>query len=621
MQSKKGTRPRGGPMRSGRRDDSAEPASKRKRSEGDAKEVGKRPASPSGGAAPRQGGFRPRSGSDGGRAASRGREIERRFDRFEGKPSRGGADRNRTNMGTQPSTKSAPGQPQSPRPEHNRGRMPSPLAPEYPRVSRGPRRESWSNAPGKRMSPMARAKQRQRDRPPARSRGPRGFAPSTEHEVAPRVELDDLDFAIESTGHAPRPSNAGPPSLVCEHFPPCAGCPQIPVPYANQLAAKREEFAAALAPLGVDAAVVQATIPSPLIRGYRNQARLVFRKMSRGGHLHIGLGMYLPGTHRVVHIPNCPIQPERLNAIAAAVVKIAEEMNFSVYDERAGTGVLRYLALRCDRSRKHVLMTLIVGEDNGEPLRILARTVHERYPEVVGALLHVNTRHSNVLFAGTDAWTIGAERLEDEIGRFRVLVSPRSFLQVNHGQAEWIYARLEERLTEGPAEPAATAVTVADPTVPEPPVREIVLDLYCGVGSIALHLARPGRLVIGVEESPEAVEDARRAAHMNRVPGTKFVAARVEDFLREPERFGVDLGAAPVRAAVLNPPRAGCRAGVMEALAALAPKDLAYVSCRPFSLVRDLEVLGGRYAITEATPVDMIPLTTHIESLVFLQRK
>jgi len=496
---------------------------------------------------------------------------------------------------------------------------------------------------------MARAKQRQHDRPPAGPRGSggsrgfapstergfapsteRGFAPANERGFAPRVELDDMDFAIESTGHAPQSSTAGPPSLVCEHFPPCAGCPQIPVPYEAQLAAKRVEFAAALAPLGVEASLVHATIPSPLIRGYRNQARLVFRKMSRGGHLHIGLGMYLPGTHRVVHIPNCPIQPERLNAIAASVVRIAEELNLSVYDEREATGVLRYLALRCDRARKHVLMTLIVGNDNGEPLRVLARTVHERYPEVVGAMLHVNARHSNVLFAGVDAWTIGAARLEDEIGRFRVLVSPRSFLQVNHGQAEWIYARLEERLTEGPAvalapaaaAPAPTAPAVAtDSAEPAPSVREIVLDLYCGVGSIALHLARPGRLVIGVEESEEAVEDARRAAHMNAVAGVKFVVARVEDFLREPERFGVDLGAAPVRAAVLNPPRAGCRPGVMEALAELSPADVAYVSCRPFSLVRDLELLAGRYAVTEATPVDMIPLTPHIESLVFLQRK
>ncbi len=506
---------------------------------------------------------------------------------------------------------------------------------------------------------MARAKQRQHDRPPAGTRAPRGgrgfappteggfappagrgFSPSTERGFTPQVELDDMDFAIESTGHAPRPSTTGPPSLVCEHFPPCAGCPQIPVPYETQLVAKRIELAAALAPLGIDAAVVHATIPSPLIRGYRNQARLVFRKMSRGGHLHIGLGMYLPGTHRVVHIPNCPIQPERLNAIAASIVKIAEELNLSVYDEREATGVLRYLALRCDRARKHVLMTLIVGEDNGEPLRILARTVHERYPEVVGAMLHVNSRHSNVLFAGEDAWTIGAERLEDEIGRFRVLVSPRSFLQVNHGQAEWIYGRLEERLTDGPAVATATtstaeatsrataptpapksAAVAADSTTAESPVREIVLDLYCGVGSIALHLARPGRLVIGVEESQEAVEDAKRAAHMNAVAGVKFVEARVEDFLREPERFGVDLHAVPVRAAVLNPPRAGCRPGVMEALADLAPADLAYVSCRPFSLVRDLELLAGRYAVTEATPVDMIPLTQHIESLVFLRRK
>jgi 23S rRNA (uracil1939-C5)-methyltransferase len=401
-------------------------------------------------------------------------------------------------------------------------------------------------------------------------------------------------------------------ALDCPHFPPCAGCPKIPVPYAEQLDDKRNRFIEELRPLlAADVApetFVNETVPSPRLAGYRNQARLVFRQMSRGGHSHIGLGLYVPGTHRVIHIPNCPIQPDRLNAVAASVVHFAESMQLTVYDERTGMGCLRYLALRCDRGRKHVLVTIIVADDVGKPLRTLAERVRARHPEVVGVGLHVNARHSNVLFAGDDAWMLGADRLEDTVGSFQLFVSQRSFLQVNHAPAEWIYAKLAEQL-------AGTGVGSGDGT------SDIVLDLYCGVGGIALHLAREGRLVVGVEAASDAVEDARRAAHRNGVANVRFVTADVAAFLREPASSGVDLAAKPVSAVVLNPPRAGCGAEVMRAVAALGPAQIAYVSCRPFSLVRDLRELDGRYAVNAAWPIDMIPLTPHIESLTLLSRR
>lgn len=410
------------------------------------------------------------------------------------------------------------------------------------------------------------------------------------------------------------------------------------MPYEDQLTRKRQALIEELRPLlpadRAAADIVQPAVPAPLLVGYRNQARLVFRQMARGGKPHIGLGMYFPGTHRVIHIPFCPIQPGRLNKVAATVVRVAEEMELTTYDERTATGCLRYLALRCDRARKSVLVTIIAAEDTGAPLRVLAQRVRAEHPEVVGVSLHVNARHSNVLFAGTDQWTVGAEHLDDMVGPFHIRVSARSFLQVNHAQAEWIYRTLAERLggdlppaAEDPvaaqdevAASTAPAMDGALPDAPAGPAQEAVLDLYCGIGGIALHLGRPGRLVVGVEASEAAVGDARQAALRNGSHNTRFVAADVATFLRTPASFGIELQGLEIAAVVLNPPRVGCGADVMQAIVALAPRQIAYVSCRPLSLVRDLAMLDGQYRIVDATPVDMIPLTKHVESLTLLER-
>jgi 23S rRNA (uracil1939-C5)-methyltransferase len=442
----------------------------------------------------------------------------------------------------------------------------------------------------------------------AQKRRPRGRPGKGSRK--PRVAVAEARDGSASVREASATTAVSTGVLACPHFPPCAGCPLIPVPYAEQLDSKRTALIEALRPFVpadvAPEAVIHPTVAAPRFRGYRNQLRLVFRRMSRGGQSHIGLGMYVPGTHRVVHIPYCPIQPEKLNAVAATFVRLAEEMQLDTYDERTGTGTLRYLALRTDRGRKHVLATVIVGDDPGAPLRKLAERVRAAHPEVVGVTLHRNARHSNVLFAGEDVWVIGAERLEDRVGRFSLYVSPRSFLQVNHMQAEWVYERLE---------------TVLGGASDAPAHADVVLDLYCGVGGIALHLARPGRLTVGVEAFEEAVDDARRAADRNGVAGVRFVAADVATFLRSPASFGVDLGNRRVTGVVLNPPRAGCDRDVMEAVAALEPERIAYVSCRPFSLGRDLEFLRGGWEIEAAWPVDMIPLTHHVESLTVLRRR
>jgi 23S rRNA (uracil1939-C5)-methyltransferase len=197
--------------------------------------------------------------------------------------------------------------------------------------------------------------------------------------------------------------------------------------------------------------------------------------------------------------------------------------------------------------------------------------------------------------------------MPDRIGDVDLLVSMRSFLQVNHEVAALLARQIADRTMElvaGEHEPG------------------IVIDLYAGVGVIASHLARQGLQVVAVERVASAVADAEairiRSDDATRI---RFVAASAERFLREPAGFAPEVAGATIALAVLNPPRAGCSAEVLAALVALAPRAIAYVSCNPAALERDLRQLAAHYEINAVAPFDMLPLTPHIEALAWLERR
>ncbi len=383
-------------------------------------------------------------------------------------------------------------------------------------------------------------------------------------------------------------------ALACPHFPPCSGCPWIPQVYSEQLERKRADLASQLAGV-VDEAVIGRTVPSPRLGGYRNQARLVF---ARGASGRVELGLYAAGTHRVVPIPSCPIQPEGMNSLARAIGLLARRLRLTVYDERSRRGHLRYLALRTDHRRRRYHVGIVAAGDDPR-LRSLATRLERDHPEIGGVTLWANASTGNIIFAGHEVWTIGERRLPDRIGRAEVEVSMTSFLQANHEVAGWICRRIEERLAGESG---------------------VILDLYAGVGAIAFHLAGPGRSVIAVEESAGAVADGQAAAERTGV-AVRWETASVERFLADAPEHALESEGRTIAAAVLNPPRAGCSPEVIQALCNLAPRLIAYVSCKPATLARDLALFAPDYTIEEVTPVDMLPLTPHIEALVFLRRR
>jgi 23S rRNA (uracil1939-C5)-methyltransferase len=355
--------------------------------------------------------------------------------------------------------------------------------------------------------------------------------------------------------------------------------------YATQLTWKRAHVTDALAKAAVDAPVA-ACVASPRSIGYRNKSKLVYAVDDLGRPV---LGAYAPRSHRVVDLAGCRVAEPPLDDVASALRGLLHRHGVRAYDERTAEGLLRYAILRVNHLGQ-VLVTLVTANDLFVDGTAIAQALIAARSEVVGVVQNVNRSRGNSLYGDEEIVLAGEAALTDQVGSVQLKLSSTAFFQVNRDIAARIYADL--------AEAAALGGT------------ERVVDAYAGVGGIALTLARGAGEVVGIEEHPRAVADAQAAAQLNHATRVRFVVGDVEAELGR-------LGAADV--VVLNPPRRGCAQAVLRAAAALRPRLIAYVSCAPDTLARDLALLAkDGYRARSVVPYDMLPQTPHVESLAIV---
>ena len=372
---------------------------------------------------------------------------------------------------------------------------------------------------------------------------------------------------------------------VCPAYGACGGCTLEHMQYAAQLAWKQAHVRAELERAQLDVPVA-ACVASPRPLGYRNKSKLVYAVDERGRPR---LGAYAPRSHRVVDLAGCRVAEPPLDDTAAALRDLLAAHAVKPYDERLGEGQLRYAILRVS-ALGQVLVTLVTsGEPFGEG-EAIARALQAARPEVVGVVQNINRSRGNTLYGDEERTLAGEAHLAEQVGPVHLRLSSTAFFQVNRDVAARIYADLSE----------AAALTG----------QERVVDAYAGVGGIALTLARGAAEVIGIEEHARAVADAQAGAQLNHATRARFVVGDVQGVLG-----GLD--AADI--VVLNPPRRGCAPAVLEAAARLGPRLVAYVSCAPDTLARDL-VLLARLGLRarSVTPYDMLPQTPHVESLAVI---
>lgn len=405
---------------------------------------------------------------------------------------------------------------------------------------------------------------------------------AVEHEGQRRIVARPLKFASRSRQRRPSP---------CPKIGQCRGCSLLQLKPDVQLGFKQQKVTQSLAgypPLRKIVVPEVWAAPSPL--GYRTNAKLVIGRIRRQPVV----GLYRRGSHDIVDIGDCPLHHPLINRIVKVVREEIDKLQLSVYDPKRGQGLLRYLLVRVAPQANKAMVTLVTRERDYRQLTHLGKWLQRKVPEVISVHQNINPTSGNAIIGRETVKMLGVPDLIDQVGDVRLRLSPTSFLQVNHDQAARIYRLVQEW----------AALTK----------EETAVDLYCGIGGIALHLAGDAGRVVGIEVVEEAIRNARDNARMNSLENCSFHAGDAGELLED-----LSHTLPPGSVVVVNPPRSGCDAAVLENVVALQPRTLIYVSCNPETLARDLALLHERnYRVQRLQPVDMFPQTPHVETVVQL---
>lgn len=391
----------------------------------------------------------------------------------------------------------------------------------------------------------------------------------------------------------------------CEHFTMCGGCRWQHLPYEFQLRCKQKQVEDALQRIAkIPFPELTPILGSDAIWEYRNKMEYTFsnKKWLTFDQLRSGeefperraAGFHIPGAFdKVLDINKCHLQDDLGNRLRLFVKKFGMEHDYSFYDLREQHGLLRTLMIRI-ASTGEVMAVMVFGEDDEPKIQNLLDAVANEFPEITSLLYVINTKVNDTISDQKIHLYRGKEYIEEEMEGLKFRVGPKSFYQTNSRQAYKLYsvARDFAKLTGD----------------------ELVYDLYTGTGTIACFVAKNARHVIGIEYVPEAIEDAKVNAGINRLGNTEFYAGDMKNVLTSDF---IDVHGHP-DVMIVDPPRAGMHEDVVKVILEAAPKRIVYVSCNPATQARDLALLHEKYDIEAVQPVDMFPHTQHVENVVAL---
>ena len=387
----------------------------------------------------------------------------------------------------------------------------------------------------------------------------------------------------------------------CAVAAPCGGCSLRHLDYAAELRAKGESVTDAFRRIGGLDVPVLPPLPSPEIDRYRNKVQFPVGRDKNGKPC---IGFYAGRTHRIVPCPDCKLQPDVLNEIGNTLCDFFAAHNIQPYDEQTGKGLVRHVFLRRGVHSGQIMVCLVCTRAKLPNAEELCRALTAQFSDIATILINVNARNTNVILGSETHALYGPGFIEDTLCGVPVQLGPLSFYQVNTLAAEQLYGIAAEYAQLTP--------------------EDLLLDLYCGIGTISLFLAQKAKKVYGVEIVPEAIADAKNNAKINEIENAEFFVGKSEEILPAYyEQYAKDHPGEHAHADVIvvDPPRKGCEENLLHTMASMQPDRIVYVSCDSATLARDVKVLGELgYEVKKVRGVDQFPMTCHVECVVALHR-
>lgn len=378
----------------------------------------------------------------------------------------------------------------------------------------------------------------------------------------------------------------------CKLYEQCGGCQLQHLSYAAQLVLKRQQVIDALERIGGQKNLqVKPVIGVDNPWCYRNKMQFPVGKTRDG----IAIGCFASKTHEIVDTKECYIQKSINNDIVNVMREAICKFRLSVYDEDRHTGLLRHVMGRVGKNGE-CMVVLVTSMPILKQARELVQYLRQKLPTLVSVQQNIQTYHNNVILGRETKLLWGKPVIKDNIGNLEFNISARSFFQVNTSQAEVLYGKaLEYAKLTG---------------------NETVIDAYCGTGTITLFLAQKAGKVYGIEIVQPAIIDAKKNARDNYIKNAEFIVGDTAVIMPRLYKQGVRPDVI-----VVDPPRAGCELRVLQAVASMQPKRIVYVSCNPATLARDIAILSGKgYYAEKVQPVDMFPMTGHVECVCLMSR-
>ena len=377
---------------------------------------------------------------------------------------------------------------------------------------------------------------------------------------------------------------------ACPYAKRCGGCDYQGIPYEKQLAMKQEEMQKLLGGFGK----VSSIIGMKDHLYYRNKVHAVFDRDRKGS---IISGVYEKNSHRVVNVDSCLIEDQRADAIILTIRKLIKDFKMKTYNEDTGYGLFRHVLIRTGHVSGQILVVLVLASPILPAKNNFIKALRVAHPEITSIILNVNDKRTSMVLGEREIVLYGKGYIEDTLCGLIYRISPKSFYQINPVQTEKLYQ---------------TAVDYAGLTG-----NEVVLDAYCGIGTIGMTAASKAKEVIGVELNKDAVKDAIANAKINGIKNVRFYNKDASDFI-------MDMASQKAKCDVIfmDPPRSGSTEKFMDCVVALAPKRVVYISCDPTTLARDLKYITKKgYRVVKIQPVDMFISTKHVETVCLLSRK